>query len=488
MNLPPPTFDLDAWLANYEGGLLLFRLAHVAMNCPSLSQQSMSLAVKTGKNGKDTQLYLQLCELAGKLGMPDLARPDHAWAEKQEELNKRELSRLEGELRGYKNNLIRESIRMGQDDLATHLLAIGGPPKQPPQPVADNDDPQQQQQQQQQQDNAPKGYSAAYQAYARMRDHCTTPSHIASMTLRLIYTSLLQTVSAQLLGSASAPHANAVLLNTSRLRGVGVKAEEQARLDPISFAMDGIGRLALGDYRAAAKSFLQTPPEYSTLGLAAGTDFTRAVAPGNDIAIYGGLTALATMSREDLNTLVLGGSFRAFLELEPHMRKAISLFTTAKYQACLSLLRHYYSDWGLDVFLGANTQHGGSHVDRLFAAIREKSITAYFSSFSEVSLDSLASTFPPSSSSPTAMEEECLKMIEAGKLEARLDVVKGVLVAPQSNSRQNMHAKAKDTADEVERTLLLRLHKVNMTLAGLEIPKVETQKWGQSGVRAGNGY
>ena len=30
------------------------------------------------------------------------------------------------------------------------------------------------------------------------------------------------------------------------------------------------------------------------------------------------------MSRDDLITSVLGGPFRAFLELEPHMRKAVS--------------------------------------------------------------------------------------------------------------------------------------------------------------------
>lgn len=465
-----------------SGAILLLRLAHVAIHCPSLAQQSITMAVTAGKNGKDTQLYLQLCDLASKLGMQEPAQPDTTWVEKQDEGNRRELARLEGELRGYKNNLIRESIRMGQEDMASHLLATGGPPKQPPQPVPADD------QQQQQQDNTPKGYNAAYQAYGKMRDYCTTPSHIASMTLRLIYTSLLQTVSAQQLGNPVSAHANAVVLNTVRLRGVGVKPEEQARLDPISYAMEGIGRLAQGDYRSAAKSFLQTAPEYSTLGPVAATDFTRAAATGNDIAIYGGLTALATMSRTDLTSLVLGGPFRAFLELEPHMRKAISLFTTAKYQACLSLLRHYYSDWSLDVFLGARNNLGETHIDRLFAVIREKSITSYFSSFSEVSLDSLASTFPPSSNSLTAMEDECISMIESGKLDARIDVVNGVLVAPQVDARQSAFAKAKETADEIERTLLLRLHKVNMTLAGLEIPKIETGKSWQQGVRSGNGY
>ena len=82
---------------------------------------------------------------------------------------------------------------------------------------------------------------------------------------------------------------------------------------------------------------------------------------------------------------VLAGPFRQFLELEPHGRKAMGLFTTAKYQSSLATLHHYYSDWSLDVFLGAPASQTSeeSHVDRLLGRIRQKSITAYFSSFSQ---------------------------------------------------------------------------------------------------------
>ncbi|KAI7023334.1 hypothetical protein KC355_g1749, partial [Hortaea werneckii] len=125
--LPPPTFDLETWASNYEGALLPLRLAHIAIHCPALSHQSMTTAVSAAKKGKDVQLYTGLCELAKQLGHSDLATPDAEWVTKQEEGNRRETSRLEGELRGYKNNLIRESIRMGQEDIATHMLVTGGP-------------------------------------------------------------------------------------------------------------------------------------------------------------------------------------------------------------------------------------------------------------------------------------------------------------------------------------------------------------------------
>ncbi|KAK4539524.1 hypothetical protein LTR36_010869 [Oleoguttula mirabilis] len=471
--LQPPTFDLDTWAGNYDGALLPLRLAHIAIHCPPLARQSLDLAISATKKGKDVQLYTRLCELAGQLGFQDLGAADQDWVGKQEEGNKRELGRLEGELRGYKNNLIRESIRMGQEDIATHLLLTGGPLPDPANAQSLNS----------------SGYNAAYQAFGRMRDYCTTPTHIASMTLRLIYTASLQAVSAQQQHSSALPYFNSVLANAGRLRSVGVKEEEQVKLTPIASAAAGIAHLSLGNYSEAAATLLGTPFEYNTLGTVHGADFGKAMASANDLAIYGGLCALATYTRQNLVDKVLGGKFRSFLELEPHMRKAISLYTTAKYQACLATLRHYYSDWSLDIFLGAPVASGvraGTHVDRLFARIREKSITAYLSSFSEVSLASLATTFPPSSASPTAMEDEVLGMIESGILDARLDVVNGILIAPRKETRSSAHTEAKKTAAEVERLLLLRLHKVNVAMAGLEIGRAKGSS-GWESLSAGNG-
>nr|POF03023.1 cop9 signalosome complex subunit 1 [Quercus suber] len=453
--------------------LVPFRLAHVAVRCPSVARQSLSLAIPIAQQGKDVHVYGKLCELASQKHFSDLRQPDQEWMLKQEEANKRELSRLEGELRGYKNNLIRESIRMGQEDLATHQLSTGGPAPDPSSaPLS----------------QASAGYNAAYQAFGKMRDYCNTPTHIASMTLRMMYTNIVHAASVQSTGNNAATHFGNVLTNASRLRNVGVREEEQIKLTPIACMCIGIAHMSHGNYSDAASSFLATPFGYRDLGPVHSMDFSRLVATPNDIAIYGGLCALATRSRQELLDDVLGGNFRAFLELEPHMRKAISLYTTAKYQACLATLRHYYSDWNLDVFLGAflpSSLEPQSHVDVLLARIREKSITAYFSAFSEVSLTSLASTFPPTSDSPEAMEREVLSLIESGALDARLDVVKSVLIAPRTEARASTHASAKTAADEVERSLLLRLHKVNVSLAGFELSR--PKNW-EVPVGNGGGY
>lgn len=491
-DLAAPTFDLDVWAAHYEGAtvdltspsprlphltprpgpLLPLRLAHAACHCPPLARQAMQLAIAAAKQGKDVQLYVRLCELAGQLSFRDLATPDPAFVSKQAEGNRRELARLEGELRGYKNNLIRESIRMGQEDLANHHLATGGPPPDPAHP----------------QGLATAGLNAAFQAYNKMRDYCTTPTHMSAMILHLLYTALLQAVAATQVGSPANQHYTAMLSNCSRLRTCGVKEEEQAKLAPIAAAMSGLAQLGTGSYRDAARSFLATPIAYATLGSVHGLDFGRLVATANDIAVYGGLTALATLSRGELVATVLGGPFRAFLELEPHMRKAISLYTTAKYQACLQLLHRYYSDWSLDIFLGAPAGGAGgdSHVDVLFSRVRARSITAYFSSFAQVSLASLAETFPPTSQPSLSMEEEILHMIQSSQLDARLDVVDGMVIAPPAKKGREVE-NAREVAEEVERGLLSRLWRVNVALAGCEVPRSNkgVGVWGGAGQTVG---
>lgn len=457
-------------LIDDAGALLPFRLAHVAIQCPQLSHAALTLAIDLTKKGKDVQMYNRLTELAAALDQHDLATVDTDWASRKDEENRRELSRLEGELRGYKNNLIRESIRMGQEDIAIHHLLTGGPVPDPSNP----------------QTLSSSGYNAAWLAFGKMRDYCTTPTHVNSMNLRQLHTSFVQAAAAQLSGQSQGLAYSTVNNHASRLLRSGVKDEEQSKLNPIAHVAQGIALLGSAEYRAAANAFIQTPFEYHNLGVVHNMEVEKQLATANDVAIYGGLCALATMTREELVKSVLGGPFRAFLEQEPHLRKAISEYTTAKYQSCINTLRRYYSDWSLDLFLGAsNPSIIGTHVDRLFARIRERSITAYFSSFSEVSLSSLASTFPPTSSSPDAMEREVLGMIESGALDARLDVVNGILIAPHKELRHTTHQDAKKAAEDVERTLLLRLHKVNMSLAGLEVPR---SKGGWDGARMGNGF
>lgn len=72
------------------------------------------MAIAEAKKGKNVNLYLQLVEeLSGIAPQDPAALTDTTWAEKKAQEIQREQDRLEHELKSYKNNLIKESIRVG---------------------------------------------------------------------------------------------------------------------------------------------------------------------------------------------------------------------------------------------------------------------------------------------------------------------------------------------------------------------------------------
>jgi len=111
--------------------------------------------------------------------------------------------------------------------------------------------------------------TSAFKAYSRMRDFCTTSSHVASMLFKVISVAIER-------GDWLS-----VQSNVHRLRGLGAKQEEQAKHQPkISTAM-GLSQLHSGSYIEAANSFISTDP---SLG-----DSYNEVLSSNDVAVYGSL-------------------------------------------------------------------------------------------------------------------------------------------------------------------------------------------------------
>lgn len=232
----------------------------------------------------------------------------------------------------------------------------------------------------------------ANEAYSRMRQDVSTPKHIMDCGIHLVSVSLQRR------------DWSMVLSNLGKV--IGVQSNED---DSIAKAytkiVSGIALLGLGHYQDAAKSFLKTSYTVSS------SEYNH-VASSNDVAIYGGLLALATMDRKDLQSQVLDNqSFRSFLEQDPLMRKAISFFVNGKYSNCLSILESMRNDLLLDLYLQ-------SHVTKLFAQIRSKCIIQYTVPFSYCTLENLENAFGGQGRS---IEEELVAMISDGKLKARID-------------------------------------------------------------------
>lgn len=301
---------------------------------------------------------------------------------------------------------------MGNEDLGSHYYAIGD-------------------------------LAAATKAYGRMRDFCTTPAHIASTCFRVIEVAIDQN------------NWLAVQSSVHKIRSLQLKSDDLTKAQPKTQAAMGLYQMHMGDYRDAAMSFLATDP---SLG-----DKYNQVLTSNDVAVYGGLCALASMSREELQSKVLdNASFRNFLELEPHIRRAINFFCAAKYTQCLDILQAYRADYLLDL-------HLQRHIPKLYARIRTKSIVQYFAPFSRVTLDSMAQTFAGAASVDKPIEDDLVQLISSGTLKAKIDLEHRVLIADQVDLRAEVHREALDSVKRFKKEAHQKLMRMEFVNAGMEI-------------------
>lgn len=158
-SLPP--VDLEALIANYRGGnACLHRLLFIAEQTDqeSLHLDALKAAANLLKSGENTRLYAQVIErIGGRLG--PAYEIDKEWVDEVDRRAAKRQEILDAELNGYKTNMIKESIRMGHNDLGDFYYHRGD-------------------------------LTSAFKCYVRTRDYCTTPRHIVAMCLNVIRVSV----------------------------------------------------------------------------------------------------------------------------------------------------------------------------------------------------------------------------------------------------------------------------------------------------------
>lgn len=251
--------------------------------------------------------------------------------------------------------------------------------------------------------------------------------------------------------------------NVHRLRNSQSKPEDLLKNQPKILAALGLSQMHAKSFRDAATSFLAVDSSLSD-------SFSEIITP-NDIAVYGGLCALASMDRQELQKQVLDNpSFRNFLELEPHIRRAVAFFCNSKFRPCLDILENYRTDYLLDI----NLQR---HVPALYTQIRTKAIQQYLVPFSRVTLDSMAAIFAPDvvggEARPTELSspfvQELIRLIKEGVLDTRIDLEKGLLVSNQTDLRTEVQTKTLDSLSSFNKEAHLRIVRAAVLHAGLEI-------------------
>jgi len=417
-NVDNPSLDLEAYASSYTGLAKLYRLQFIAEHCPLLRIEALKLAIGFVQNTYNTALYQRLHrklqEVVGgtangngdvsggpPANLPDVAAVeggvlqvgttlpalDLNWVDTRNKKSQMKLEKLDNDLKNYKSNSIKESIRRGHDDLGDHFLDSGD-------------------------------LANALKCYSRARDYCTSGRHVVSMCVNVIKVSVyLQNWSHVM------SYVNKALATPDLTEGSAKNVEYAILLTRLKCA-GGLADLATRKYKSAAKQFLEANLDHC--------DCPDLLSPHN-VAMYGGLTALATFDRTELFKQVLSSSqFKLFLELEPTLREVIHCFYESKYGSCLKLLDDMKDNLLLDVYLAP-------HVPTLFSMIRNRGLVQYFSPYISADLHKMADSF---NTNIASLENELMKLILEGSIQARIDSHNKVLLAQNVDQRSVTFARA----------------------------------------------
>ncbi|KAL9699230.1 hypothetical protein quinque_002671 [Culex quinquefasciatus] len=385
-----PSLDLE--VANqYTGLAKLHRLIYIADHCPALRLESLKMAINYVTTTYNVTLYQhlhkKLADLSGGSTLPDVAAQsssqdvpsfDSAWVEtKSKEIG------------------AEESIRRGHDDLGDHYLNCGD-------------------------------LSNALKCYSRARDYCTSGKHVVNMCLNVIKVSIYLQNWSHVLSYVSKAEGTTEIAETSK-----DKDPNHAVVTRLKCAA-GLAELATRKYKSAAKHFLQANFDLC--------DFPEMIST-NNVAMYGGLCALATFDRQELKNVISSSSFKLFLELEPQLRDIIFKFYESKYASCLKLLDEIKDNLLLDMYIAP-------HVNSLYTQIRNRALVQYFSPYMSADMRKMATAF---NRSVGALENELMQLILDGQIQARIDSHNKILYAKDADHRSATFEKAILVGKEFQR-------------------------------------
>ncbi|CAM0870445.1 unnamed protein product [Alopecurus aequalis] len=393
--------DVEAYAAQYKGRTRLPRLLFIADKCgvEPVALEALRMAHDEARAREDAALYRDAAHrIAGRLG--PRYRYDQGWVDAVNRRADQRKEKLENELNGYRTNLIKESIRMGYNDIGDFYYGHGH-------------------------------LSEAFKSYIRTRDYCTTSKHVVQMCMNVILVSIQLGQFAHVTNYVS-------------------KAEQtpdplDALIMPKLKAAAGLAYMETKKYKLAARKFLETGPEL-------GSNYSEVIA-AQDVAVYGALCALASFDRSDLKSKVIDNiNFRNFLELVPEVRELVNDFYSSRYGSCLEHLEKLKPNLLLDI-------HLHEHLETLYKDIRHKAIIQYTLPFISVDLNTMADAFKTSVS---MLEKELAALITDNKITARIDSHNKILYARHADQRNATFQRALQTGSEFERDVKAMLLRANL--------------------------
>jgi len=351
-------------------------------------------------NTKNTTLYRKIFKKIGD-SLGEGYTFDTNWVDSVDKRAITTQQKLEDDLQTHRNNVARPKIRTTLNELGEFCCSRGD-------------------------------FNVALRHFMRTQDYCSTQEHVIELCLNVINVSI-------------------ELANYAHVLNYVTKCEQTPNIDQnkiVSGKLNvaaGLANLEGGKYKLAARKFISTDVE---LG-----DGYGQVVTARDIAIYGGLCALAEFDRGELyRTVINNYVFRSYLETVPQMQSIILDFYDSNYANCLQSLEILRNDLQLDI-------HLHSHINILYKRVRNKAIVQYFSPYTSIDLNAMALAFQTDVES---LEREISQLIVENVISARIDSHNKHLYARQSDERVLTFEKAFDMGESFQRTSRSLLLRVNL--------------------------
>ena len=334
---------------------------------------------------------------------------------------KAQFERMEQDLQVSKTNSMRDGIRMGCNDIGDHYERRGE-------------------------------LSLALKSFLRNRDY----SHPAKYELEFVLNVLRVKINIphlhQIESFAMKGEKNSLL--EQKVADAPTVSKTKKALAARMKVCCGLAHLHGKKYKSAARKFVAAEPELQYASAQPMADWAKFVISPRDVAVYGGLCALAEFDRADLKQLVIdeGCSFRQYLELSPEMREMVADFYCSRYPSCLRNLSVLCETLAYDIHLSA-------HLPALKEKIRSRALIQYTSAYVKLDLHVMAEAFNTDLSS---LEDEVAKLIISGAVALRIDSEKKHLVAKKEALRAVTFGKSVAAGEEALKAGKLLMLRTNL--------------------------
>eukprot|EP01129_Flabellula_baltica_P010667 TRINITY_DN4528_c0_g1_i2.p1 TRINITY_DN4528_c0_g1~~TRINITY_DN4528_c0_g1_i2.p1 ORF type:complete len:466 (+),score=110.78 TRINITY_DN4528_c0_g1_i2:58-1398(+) len=362
--IPSERFDLQSYIGDYFGHTRVSRLLFIASRCSVYKEDALRMAVDEIKQGVNTSVYRKLFdkerEFLGEIGIVF----DSSWVDSTDRKAQITLEGLEIDLQTNRQNLDKPKIRVSHLNIGKFHYDRGE-------------------------------FGNALRSFIRTQDYCSSPDNILEMCTHVI--------------DASIEMENFAHVMNYLPKGESAASEEDKVTAANLNAISGLANLRVQKYKTAARKFVNTEFDIN---------LAQILTP-RDIAVYGGICALAEFDRGELLRNVIDNvSFKNFLELEPQMNSIIHDFYNSNYASCLENLNLLKNDLQLDI-------HIHSCLDNLYKKVRNKALVQYFSPYISIDMVKMADAFQTDIKS---LEEELSQLIIDGSISARIDSYNTVLI------------------------------------------------------------